>query len=229
MWCCSFRIVFGPCFSPSMHIFFCKFTFPLVNFHLSIYQTREKKFCIRTISKSRIVLRYHICREWMKIVYCFPPFPHHSPTEKTVRKVYQWVDEWKILKAWLDLWKIGFCCNIRKDWAYICMTICCFVLSICFLFFIFFIFFMNSMFYLVVEFLFRSVWRKLSIYTFIFERQFRTYAWEALNRPKIQLWNGFTSIHQNENWLLDGCRVESSSTHNVVKLYAFPIYSILPI
>lgn len=29
------------------------------------------------------------------------------------------------------------------------------------------------------------------------------FAWTALNCPKIELWNCFTSIHQNENWLLN--------------------------
>lgn len=50
-------------------------------------------------------------------------------------------------------------------------------------------------------------------------------AWEALNRPKIQLWNGFTSIHQNENWLLDGC-IERNTQSTTMSLNSTHFRSI---
>lgn len=82
----------------------CKFTFPLVNFHLCICQMKEKNARTYAVVCIRILLNrcvYHICR----LSRLSPIFWHH-PNWVCERKVYQWVDEWRIFKIWSDLWKI---------------------------------------------------------------------------------------------------------------------------
>lgn len=194
----SYRVCFV--FStPLCTIFFCKFTFPLVNFHLCIYQTKKKSSVFVHFQKA--AMYYDIIFVSIQKMNAVKfSLSYRIPTEMQEKYIIA------LTKTWLDPWKIGLKYDIRKDWAYTCKTFGCFALSnINFLFFIIFIFFITQGCGIFV-----SPIKAIDLYL---NGCFFAHAWEALNRPKIQLWNGFTSIRQNENWLLDGSRMWNTATH----------------
>lgn len=82
----------------------CKFTFPLVNFHLCICQMKKKYsrayaiVCIRMLSKRCNVLLYHICRP-------SPTFPIsrlHPKSESREKYINELTSEKSLKLDWID-------------------------------------------------------------------------------------------------------------------------------
>lgn len=169
-----------------------------------MYLPNEKKksrtyaiVCIRMLWNRCNALRYHICR--------LSPFPDIIPTEPREKYINELTSENSLKLDWIDenaVWYYIFGMVFEKirlthvrlfggsasvSASDSSSSLSLNVPSCC------------------VEFLFRLHKRAIDPYVDICSiRITHCHAWEALNRPKIQLWNGFTSIHQNENWLLDG-------------------------